>query len=76
MDAERVFLSWASAWEIAEDAVEILEISTAHLLQLEKMPHHHRDPFDRMIVAQPLEANLPIIRSDSAFDAYGVRRIF
>jgi PIN domain nuclease of toxin-antitoxin system len=40
------------------------------------MPFHHRDPFDRVIVAQALVENLPIVGRDQAFDSYGVQRIW
>lgn len=37
---------------------------------------HHRDPFDRMLIAQALTANLPIVSADVIFDSYGVTRIW
>ena len=43
---------------------------------LSKLPFHHRDPFDRMMAAQCLVENLPVLSSDEIFDAYGVRRIW
>lgn len=49
---------------------------TPHLLEYARLPLHHRDPFDRMIVAQALSENLSIISSDSTLDAYGIQRIW
>jgi PIN domain nuclease of toxin-antitoxin system len=40
------------------------------------LPHHHRDPFDRLIAAQALELRLPIVSRDRVFDLYGVTRIW
>jgi PIN domain nuclease of toxin-antitoxin system len=40
------------------------------------LPWHHRDPFDRMLVAQVLENELTVLSADDAFDAYGVRRVW
>ena len=37
---------------------------------------HHRDPFDRMLVAQALDLNIPILSNDRVFDLYGVQRIW
>jgi PIN domain nuclease of toxin-antitoxin system len=57
-------------------ASSLLAFSTAHLRQLITLPFHHRDPFDRMIVAQALSEGLTIVGSDEAFDAYGVQRVW
>lgn len=47
-----------------------------HAISLSKLPFHHRDPFDRMIIAHSLVENLPVLSNDGAFDAYGVERIW
>ena len=49
-------------------------ISTLHLEQIVTLPLHHRDPFDRMLIAQALVEQIPILGRDSAFDAYPVER--
>jgi PIN domain nuclease of toxin-antitoxin system len=49
-----------------------LEITPAHVVHVQVLPLHHRDPFDRMMIAQALEENLTIITRDRAFRAYGV----
>jgi PIN domain nuclease of toxin-antitoxin system len=49
-----------------------LEITPAHIVRVQTLPLHHRDPIDRMIVAQALEENLTIVTRDRAFRAYGV----
>lgn len=40
------------------------------------LPFHHRDPFDRLLAAQALVENCPLVSGDAIFDAYGVRRIW
>ena len=60
--------------QLQENAIEILDISVEHLNAVRILPFHHRDPFDRLILAQSQIENLPIISVDSAFDAYDVRR--
>jgi PIN domain nuclease of toxin-antitoxin system len=55
---------------------EILPIERAHTLQLVSMPLHHRDPFDRMLVAQSLTEEMPILSVEGVFDTYGVQRIW
>ncbi len=55
----------------------VLPIEARHLHQLLDLPlHQHRDPFDRMIIAQALSENLTVVSNDEAFDAYGVQRIW
>ena len=54
--------------------IRILEITVDSLARLAALPVHHRDPFDRLIIAQALVEGMPIIGVDSAFDAYGVSR--
>jgi PIN domain nuclease of toxin-antitoxin system len=54
----------------------LLPISLAHTLRVTKLPFHHRDPFDRLIVAQSLIEGIPILSSDVALDAYGVERLW
>lgn len=100
-NAEDVFLSTASLWELgvksglgkldtkislpliewvetlpALESITILQITPHHILRASSLSHHHRDPFDRMIVAQGLEENLTVVGADAAFDAYGVTRLF
>ncbi len=87
----RVFVSAATAWEIAikrsigklrapgNYAEELerhrftsLDITTAHALSVEALPAHHRDPFDRMLVAQALFESLTLVTKDTKMRAYDV----
>ena len=52
-----------------------LSISAAHALRAGCLPAVHRDPFDRMIVAQALVEGVPVLSSDGQLDAYGIRRL-
>ena len=62
--------------EMNRNALERLDISLAHATAVESLPRHHRDPFDRLLVAQSQIEGIPIVSSDSIFDAYGVTRIW
>ncbi|CAA9392984.1 MAG: hypothetical protein AVDCRST_MAG22-729 [uncultured Rubrobacteraceae bacterium] len=59
--------------EIRGNAIGLLAIRPNHLDELAKLPFHHRDPFDRMIVAQGLTENIPIISRDKAFESYSAK---
>ena len=54
--------------------IEILDITVDSLIKLTTLPFHHRDPFDRLIIAQAFVKDLPIISADAAFDAYEISR--
>lgn len=56
--------------------MELLPIRYEHILQLEALPAHHGDPFDRLLIAQAQQESLPIVSRDTAFDRYGVKRIW
>lgn len=57
---------------LAEDGITILPLHLVHGLALAGLPMHHRDPFDRMLVAQAQCENLPILTADRRFEAYDV----
>lgn len=57
---------------LAESRVSSLAIEHDHALQVSKLPHHHRDPFDRMLIAQAHVERLPILTADRQFAAYDV----
>jgi PIN domain nuclease of toxin-antitoxin system len=56
--------------------IDILPISVADLECYLKLPLHHRDPFDRILIAQAIHHALIIISRDSAFAAYPVQRLW
>ncbi|WP_395094776.1 type II toxin-antitoxin system VapC family toxin [Armatimonas sp.] len=53
-----------------------LPIERTHLLTLASLSMHHRDPFDRILIAQSIAEVMPIISGDAALDAYSVTRIW
>jgi PIN domain nuclease of toxin-antitoxin system len=61
---------------LADNMIEVLPIHIAHLLAYEQLAFHHRDPFDRILIAQSLEEGWPIITSDPMFKKYPVRVIW
>ena len=56
--------------------IGLLNIQLEHIYQIETLPFHHRDPFDRLIVAQALIENIPVLSADASFDYYPVKRIW
>lgn len=52
--------------------IDILPIDFEHVQQLIKLPHHHNDPFDRLIISQGMAENAPILSMDSKFRLYDV----
>ncbi|MGA9386991.1 MAG: type II toxin-antitoxin system VapC family toxin [Candidatus Sulfotelmatobacter sp.] len=58
--------------KLAENRIETLSVSIDHLLALEHLPMHHRDPFDRMLIAQSMEEGWPIITADPEFKHYPI----
>ena len=62
--------------QIAENDFRILPIEPKHTALLTTMPLHHKDPFDRLLVAQATVEGIPLISADPLLDAYGIRRIW
>ena len=98
-EGNEVFVSAASAWEIATkfrigklaDAAVVandvaatlaaegfgeLPVSVRHAQRAGGLGGPHRDPFDRMLIAQALVEDLTIVSNEKAFDAYGVKRLW
>ncbi len=61
---------------LASQGFQPLSITIDHAQRAGALPGPHRDPFDRMLIAQSLAENIPIVSNDRAFDGYGVRRIW
>ena len=58
--------------QLDANAIELLPIQPNHLATLVGLPMHHRDPFDRLLIAQALAERVPIVSRDSAFADYSV----
>ena len=64
------------AGAIAGEGFEALPITVDDAARAGSLPGSHRDPFDRILIAQALSGNLVLISSESFFDRYGVRRLW
>lgn len=62
--------------QLATNGFQILEIEPRHTARLLEMPFHHRDPFDRLLVAQAMAEQIPLVSSDSQLDQYGIQRLW
>jgi PIN domain nuclease of toxin-antitoxin system len=62
--------------ELSRNGFSMLTLSLAHAARVSTMPFHHRDPFDRLLIAQAQEEMLAIVGSDANFDTYGVKRVW
>ena len=58
--------------EVSESSINLLNIKLEHLKINASLPFHHRDPFDRIIIAQSMGENIPIITIDSVFNQYSI----
>ncbi|MEH2383816.1 MAG: type II toxin-antitoxin system VapC family toxin [Nostoc sp.] len=54
----------------------LLDIKISHVTIVATLPLHHRDPFDRLLIAQSIVENIPLLSADKIFDAYPIRRIW
>jgi PIN domain nuclease of toxin-antitoxin system len=61
---------------VTASGYRILETSIKHTILSGYLPLYHKDPFDRLLIAQALDLNVPILSRDEVFDLYGVRRIW
>ncbi|MGH6887687.1 MAG: type II toxin-antitoxin system VapC family toxin [Rhizomicrobium sp.] len=98
-ESNGIFVSAASAWEIAtkfrlgklpgaaaimpdidgaimDQGFTALPIGVRHGLTAGALPGPHRDPFDRMLIAQAMIENLVLITNERTFDSYGVARLW
>ncbi len=98
-EANEVFLSVASLWEIAIkvslgklhlvqpfeilipqqlrlNGISLLDVTPDHVAGVITLPFHHRDPFDRLLIAQAQVEQMPILGDDPAFNAYPITRLW
>ena len=75
-------LSLESEWhqtikrEMAVNAIQWLSIEMPHCVEVTKLPFHHRDPFDRLLVAQALVEDMQLLSRDNRLSAYAIKRIW
>lgn len=60
--------------EVYHNGFEVLPLLPMHIIKLSVLDYFHRDPFDRIIIAQGLNEDLAIVSSDKVFDEYGINR--
>ena len=58
--------------KIEENGFELLPIFPEHTVCVSTLPFHHRDPFDRMLIAQTIVENITVISKDGFFEQYDV----
>jgi len=61
---------------LSREGFQILKITAQHAIRAGLLPGPHRDPFDRMLIAQSQADNVLIVSNDAAFDSYGIRRVW
>lgn len=64
------------AAKLVANGISVLSLNFDHLKRLEKLPLHHRDPFDRILIAQSLNESLPLVSADPQFKKYKVELIW
>jgi len=75
-------LSLKSGWfktiqdEMKVNTIQWLPVEMLHCVELTKLPFHHRDPFDRMLIAQAMVEDLQLLSRDESLSAYEIKRIW
>ena len=62
--------------QLKHNEIDVLVPTTKHFETVSNLPLHHRDPFDRLIVAQAMTEGIPVISVDTAFDFYNIQRLW
>jgi PIN domain nuclease of toxin-antitoxin system len=62
--------------EVNHNRIQLLQLDISHIYALNNLEPHHRDPFDRLLIAQSINEELEIVSIDEKFDAYGVQRFW
>ena len=62
--------------QLSKNTIVLLGIKTTHTGIVATLPFHHRDPFDRLIIAQSKVEDIPVIGKDVIFDNYGIKRLW
>jgi PIN domain nuclease of toxin-antitoxin system len=61
---------------LVQTGFELLPISLAHATAVESLPVHHKDPFDRLLIAQAILEIVPVVSLDVALEPYGISRLW
>jgi PIN domain nuclease of toxin-antitoxin system len=69
-------LSEITEWQQQNNSIQVLPVNLSHIFALEKLPSHHRDPFDRMLIVQAQLEDLIILSRDGEFAQYPIKVIW
>jgi PIN domain nuclease of toxin-antitoxin system len=61
---------------VETSGLRVLNLSAAHCLAVAELPMHHRDPFDRLLIAQALTEGLGLVTADRRFAEYSIRVVY
>jgi PIN domain nuclease of toxin-antitoxin system len=61
---------------VADLGLTVLPVTIEYAAVQSELPDHHRDPFDRLIVAQAIVEGVAVVSADATFDVYGIRRVW
>ena len=56
--------------------LQLLSLELNHIYTLHQLAHHHRDPFDRLLIAQSIAEQLVLVSKDAVFDRYNIQRVW
>ncbi|MGL4943864.1 MAG: type II toxin-antitoxin system VapC family toxin [Thermoguttaceae bacterium] len=59
-----------------QNGFRLMGMTPKHVMEYALLPLHHKDPFDRMLIAQAISENMSLIGCDTSFDAYNIKRIW
>ena len=62
--------------QLSINGFELVDLEVSHAAALISLPFHHRDPFDRLLIAQAMVEQMQIVSIDGAFDAYQIKRLW
>lgn len=58
------------------NGIDLLPITVPHAAVVATLPPHHRDPFDRLLIAQSIQEGIPLVSADVSFDDYPITRLW
>lgn len=62
--------------QMAANRFALLDVTFQHVTRVARLPFHHRDPFDRLLLAQALEEGLAVVTAEPVFATYGAKRVW
>jgi len=75
LSLSRPYRQWLSQ-AMADLGTTVLPVTVEYADVQAELPKHHRDPFDRLLMAQAIVENVPLVSHDTIFDQYGVARVW